>query len=370
MDHYDDAGMQPLRAFPQDKPGYLPREGSWEHDTVNHSDNWSDTIFDILDISNESRLDKSYLLSFFREPFLGALEAAITEASHSGTPWDLELELVTAKGKVIWVRFSGSVVIENDIVVKIRGNLVEIDKYRADETSHHLLKQRHQQLSGFTHILTHNLRTHAYNIMMLAGLADRNKLDAYHADLLDKITMVSDNLIATIEQISGVIKVNENVIESEVLRFEEITGNVLSVMRAELDVHEASIETDFIVPAVFFPRLYLDSILMNLISNSIKYRKEHEEPEVLISTYLDEEKNCVILEYQDNGIGIDLDRYGSKIFGLYKTFTHRPGAHGVGLFLVKTQIESQGGYIVVESKLDVGTIFRIFFKPGTQRLIA
>ncbi|MDB5146845.1 MAG: hypothetical protein JWQ57_865, partial [Mucilaginibacter sp.] len=44
----------------------------------------------------------------------------------------------------------------------------------------------------------------------------------------------------------------------------------------------------------------------------------------------------------------------------------RPGAHGVGLFLVKTQIESQGGYIVVESKPDVGTIFRVFFKPNTQ----
>ncbi|MDB5150801.1 MAG: hypothetical protein JWQ57_4821, partial [Mucilaginibacter sp.] len=324
MDHYGDAGMLRPRSFPQDKPGYLPREGSWEYDAVNHIDTWSETIFDLLEVTDEKRQEKKILLSFFREPFHGALEMALDEALHSGIPWDLEMELVTAKGKTIWVRSCGSAVIENDIIVKVRGTLMEIDKYRADQTSLHLLKQRHQQLSGFTHILTHNLRTYAHNIAMLTDMMERDKLDAFNAELLDKITTVSDSLVTTIEQIADILKINESVIESESLDFEEITGNVLAVMRAELEQHEAIIETDFIVPSVFFPKLYLDSILMNLISNSIKYRKEHEKPEVLISTYFDEEKNCVILEYQDNGIGIDLERYGDKIFGLYKTFTHRP----------------------------------------------
>lgn len=366
MDHYGDAGMLRPRSFPQDKPDYLPREGSWEYDAVNHIDTWSETIFDLLEVTDKQIPEKNYLLNFFREPFLGSLKIALAEALRSGTPWDLEMELVTAKGKTIWVRSCGSAIVENDIVVKVSGTLTGIDKYRADETSLHLLKQRHQQLSGFTHILTHNLRTYANNIAMLTDMMERDKLDAFNAELLDKITIVSDSLVTTIEQISDILKINENVIESELLDFEDVTGSVLAVMRAELDQHEAIIETDFTVPSVFFPKLYLDSILMNLISNSIKYRKEHEKPEILISTYLDEERNCVIMEYQDNGIGIDLERYGDKIFGLYKTFTHRPGAHGVGLFLVKTQVESQGGYIVVESKLDVGTIFRVFFKPDTQ----
>lgn len=349
-----------------DNIGNLPRVGNWEHDVINNLDIWSDKIFDILDIPINTKPDHELIFNCYRQPFLGMMTAAIAKAYKSGESWDLELELLTANRNIIWVRSYGNAIIENNILVKVKGTLMDIDAYRASETSHNLLKRQHNQLSNFTYILTHNLRNYANNISMLTELVERDHLDPYNADLLDKISLVSTNLTATIEQMAAIIKVNENVMESELLNFEEATQAALSVLTAELDLHSASVETDYTVPAISFPRLYLNSILMNLISNSLKYKKENEKPEILISTYFDESKDCIILEYQDNGIGIDLDRNGDKVFGLFKTFTDRPGGNGVGLFLVKAQVESQGGYIVVESKLDIGTIFRIFFKPGVN----
>jgi signal transduction histidine kinase len=294
------------------------------------------------------------------------LKRAIARAHQFGTSWDLELELVTAMHKIIWVRSYGSAVVENEVVVKVTGFLMDIDKYRAKETSFNLLKQQHKQLNAFTHVLTHNLRNHANNISLAISLINVATLEEDNIDLVCKIAQVSENLNTTIDHLSEIIKVNENVVESEDLTFEDRMHSLLSVLQPELDKHQANIQTDFVVPGIIFPRLYLDSILANLVTNSIKYKKELEKPEILISTYYDEEQECIIMEYQDNGIGIDLEKYGDQIFGLYKTFTNRPGAHGVGLFLVKTQVESQGGYIIVESKPDVGTIFRIFFKPDNQ----
>ncbi|UOE50871.1 HAMP domain-containing histidine kinase [Mucilaginibacter sp. SMC90] len=341
-----------------------PRLAHWEHDVISNGDKWSDAIFDILELPVDTEPDHNIIFNAHREPYLGMMKAAVAKAYESGTPWDLELELLTVNRHAIWVRSYGSAVIENNVLVKVKGYLMDIDAYRSDSASHTLLKQQHKQLSSFTHILTHNLRNYAYNISMLTELVERDQLDAYNSSILDKIVSVSGSLTETIEQMSEIIKAKEDVIESEMLNFDEETQRVLDALVAEIELHNASIETDFVVPDILFPKLYLKSILMNLISNSIKYRKENERPEILISTYFDDDKSCLILEYQDNGIGIDLERHGDKIFGLFKTFTSRPGSNGVGLFLVKTQVESQGGYIVVESKPDIGTIFRIFFKPG------
>lgn len=260
------------------------------------------------------------------------------------------------------MRSYGGVVVENDVILKIKGILMDIDKYRARETSFDLLKQQHKQLNTFTHVLTHNLRNHANNISLLTSLIETDELNEDNTDLVNKITHVAENLNSTIDHLSEVIKVNENLVESEPVSFDDSMQSICSLLQAELEQSEVDIQTEFNVPAITFPKLYLESILANLVTNSIKYKKELESPVILISTYRDDEKDCVILEYQDNGIGIDLSKHGDNIFGLYKTFTNRPGAHGVGLFLVKTQVESQGGYIIVESKPDVGTIFRVFFK--------
>jgi signal transduction histidine kinase len=106
---------------------------------------------------------------------------------------------------------------------------------------------------------------------------------------------------------------------------------------------------------------YMESIFYNLISNAIKYQSGDRKLQINISSYPD--GSNVILEVKDNGIGMDLDQSGSKLFGLYQRFHDHVGGKGLGLYLVKTQVEALGGSISVESEVNEGCTFRITF-PG------
>jgi K+-sensing histidine kinase KdpD len=97
-----------------------------------------------------------------------------------------------------------------------------------------------------------------------------------------------------------------------------------------------------------------------LLTNAIKYKSDKREPFVQIT--ITQEINFVCLKVIDNGLGIDLERQGRKIFGMYKTFHKHPDARGVGLFLTKNQVEAMGGKIEVESKVDEGTVFKLFLR--------
>jgi sensor histidine kinase regulating citrate/malate metabolism len=93
----------------------------------------------------------------------------------------------------------------------------------------------------------------------------------------------------------------------------------------------------------------------------MKYKKPDGVLLISNSAYHDDEHNVQVLKYQDNGIGIDMERYGNEVFGLYKTFVNHPGAHDVGLFLIKTELESQKASTSAESQPGEGVTFTITF---------
>ncbi|NBP69504.1 MAG: sensor histidine kinase [Cytophagia bacterium] len=104
---------------------------------------------------------------------------------------------------------------------------------------------------------------------------------------------------------------------------------------------------------------YIDSILYNLISNAIKYRSPDRPCEITLTTRL--QNNSVTLIVKDNGIGIDLDKYGTQLFGLYRRFNTHIEGKGIGLYLVKAQVESLNGSIEVSSVVNEGTTFTVTF---------
>ena len=87
--------------------------------------------------------------------------------------------------------------------------------------------------------------------------------------------------------------------------------------------------------------------------NAIKYRKSGEVPEVCIRK--DETKKQIILSVTDKGIGIDLLKHGDKIFKLYQRFHHNADIKGLGLYLIKSQLEKMNGKIIVDSEQGKGT---------------
>ena len=107
---------------------------------------------------------------------------------------------------------------------------------------------------------------------------------------------------------------------------------------------------------------YLDSIILNLMTNAIKYRSQNKKP--LIHLASEYRNDFVVLKIKDNGLGIDLKQHGSKLFGLYKTFHGNKDARGVGLFITKNQIEAMGGKVEVESEVEKGTTFKVFLNKA------
>ena len=104
---------------------------------------------------------------------------------------------------------------------------------------------------------------------------------------------------------------------------------------------------------------YIESIMLNLITNGIKYCSKNRKPIITVSAK--QHHDYLEIEVQDNGVGIDLKKHGQKLFGMYKTFHGNEDARGIGLFITKNQIDALGGEISVASEIDKGTTFKIKF---------
>jgi PAS domain S-box-containing protein len=218
-----------------------------------------------------------------------------------------------------------------------------------------------QQLEDFAYITSHNLRAPATNINMLVDLLRNNIEPQDKEEYLKRITLSSSVLIETIDTLAEVLKIrNSGSLVKDNNNLQTVFEKVKAELSGIIENAGAVFTVDFAQCAVIaFPKVYFKSIFVNMLTNSIKYADANRPPHISITAFI--ENGRPVLTFADNGIGIDLDRHNDKVFGLYKVFTKRKDAHGVGLFLVKSQVESQGGSIVVDSTLGKGTTFTITF---------
>ncbi|TGL58406.1 PAS domain S-box protein [Leptospira sarikeiensis] len=225
-----------------------------------------------------------------------------------------------------------------------------------------IISEQNDRLSNFTHIVSHNLRTHSGNIGSILDFLNEAETETEKDELISYLKKSSQGLTETIEHLNFVVSIRTNPnIPQENIDLSSAVRKTLQILEREVISTKAEIRLDIQnglevqhVPA------YLDSILLNLISNAIKYREEERTPIIKIKAFKSGQE--IIFRVEDNGKGIDLEKHGSKLFGMYKTFHGNKDAHGVGLFITRNQIESLGGKIDVESKVGVGTRFTVHFQ--------
>ena len=269
-----------------------------------------------------------------------------------------------ANGKNVWQNVSAIPLKKNGVVDKVICTFTDITALKqtreeALETSNMLLVQN-KQLEEFAHITSHNLRAPISNLSLLVSLHRQSKNEQEKEIYVSKIGEVSEHLLNSIDVLANSLKIkNEIHKDREQVKFKEILAQTKQVLSGQIASSRAKITHHFEVDQLLYPRVYLESIFQNLVSNAIKYRDMHRELEINIITST--KGNRTVLEVEDNGIGINLDRHGNKVFGLYKTFHVNKDARGVGLYLVKNQVEAMGGFIEVESKEGKGTKFKITF---------
>ncbi len=241
---------------------------------------------------------------------------------------------------------------------------------RQNETLEEEVKKRtrelvayNQQLEQFAFISGHNLRAPAARIFGLGNLLNKMEPGSEERELIiQKIIKETEELDHVVKDLNTILDIRRD--QTAMLTDVDLEESVEQIrINLAREIHETNthIITDFTeVSKVHSIRPYIHSILINLISNSIKYRFPGRPPLILIQSFLLEDHIHIV--FRDNGLGIDLSVSKDKLFSLYHRFHNHVEGKGMGLYLVKTQVMTLGGRIEVASEVNHGTTFHVYFK--------
>lgn len=224
------------------------------------------------------------------------------------------------------------------------------------------LTQNNKDLKQFSYITSHNLRAPLSNLIGLLNLIEDIPIESEElSEIIDGFSKSTQMLNETINDLVKVIIIKDNPsVTKENVNLNEVISTILNQLNFLIAVKKPSIVLNLEAETIFTNKPYLESILQNLTTNSLKYNDENRPLEITITSKISNNSTQII--FKDNGIGIDLERNKNKLFGLYQRFHDYPDSKGLGLYLVKSQVDSMGGFITAESQVGVGTSFEITFK--------
>jgi PAS domain S-box-containing protein len=223
------------------------------------------------------------------------------------------------------------------------------------------LKFKNEQLDEFTQIVSHNLRAPAGNIVSLSAFLAQEQDQQEQAKILELLKQSGANILTTLSELNEVLKIKQSKnVEKQLLRFTDLYEKACLILNAQITASKATLMADFSeADEIEYPHIYLESIFLNLMSNALKYHDTIRPLKLSLKTMWLDGRIC--LEVADTGLGINLERYGHQIFKMRKTFHHHPDSRGIGLFMIKNQVEAMGGAITVISQEGVGSTFRVVF---------
>lgn len=301
-----------------------------------------------------------------------AASRQISEGYASGQPFTAEVLNFKKNGDEFWVRLEVTP-IKDPAGNLIRYIAIQTDvtaQRKADESQARLTQELYRQnrdLQQFTYIVSHNLRAPVANVMGLANLLhDLDKSSENFAltlHNLDKSILAIDAVLKDLSEILS-IGFTKDTVNMETVELARICQEALDSLQESLTAFGAEVQVE--VPPgtrVFGNKAYLFSIFHNLLSNAIKYRSTERQLHINIRVAVNQK--WVVLFFSDNGLGFDDKKAADKVFKLYKRFHRNIEGRGIGLFLVKTQVDAMGGEIEVTSAVNVGTRFLIHLRTGT-----
>jgi PAS domain S-box-containing protein len=230
------------------------------------------------------------------------------------------------------------------------------------------LTSMNHDLDNFVYIASHDLKVPLLNMEALLGIL-RNELVQDNAEsqfLFRKFVHAIKRMKQTIQDITEVAKAQRKLTErTEQVYFAAILEEVEASLENLIHSTEAQIHHDFEQePSLYYSQINLKSIVYNLLANALIYRSPDRTPEIRIRTHSSE--GYSVLTVEDNGLGMNLSRGTDKLFAMFtRLHTHVEGS-GIGLYIVNRLIENQGGKIEVESQVNHGSTFRIFFRKLTE----
>lgn len=332
----------------------------------------NDSIVEYLGYSKEELYNKTFQDITHKDDLkkdLGSMRSLINGEISNYT---MDKRYFHKNGSIVWVKLSVSLV--RDDYGNPQYFISEIHDLSQQKTDHNELKmlldlsrEQNNRLSSFADIVTHNLRTHSSNLSTLVDFLGNE-------DTSSKIGMSENfgylkesvkNLNETVSHLTEVAKIKsinkEEIVSLNLYEYcSRAIYNVSGLAKNIACKIENNIKHEYNVLAI---PAFLDSIILNFLTNALKYSAADRDSVVTLLSKVHED--YVVLMFRDNGLGIDMETHGKDLFKMYKTFHKHKDSRGVGLFITKNHIESLGGKVAVESELGKGTTFSVSLRKGT-----
>lgn len=346
----------------------------WDWDVINDSfyvAEGFETLFGYKgpDIGTRQSLWTNRIHPDDREKALESLEAAVVSKD---SIWKAEYRFLKQNGEYAYVRDRGFAIRnESGRAIRMVGAMRDISERikaaaKLEELNRDLsaytneLVSTNSGLQQFSYIISHNLRSPVANIMALTTyLRDETNTPETNQELYNALDKSVELLNGVIVDLNTILTVKNEVSDKkEQIKLSSLLFDIQLSIQNLIDQSQAKIMIDFTeADELHSLKSYLHSIFINLISNSIKYAQPGVIPLITIKS----ERNVrgILIRFKDNGMGIDLEKKRDQVFGLYKRFHENIKGKGMGLFMVKTQVETLGGEITVESEVNKGAEFSI-----------
>jgi len=278
--------------------------------------------------------------------------------------FNFENRYVKKSGEIVWLSWTSHPVDDDQLIFAIAKDITHKKRLETERNallSH--LTRINKDLKQLTYTTSHDLRSPVNNLLAVFNMIDIKRInDGETLALIEILKSAGENLKQTLNNYVDVLTKND-IAHSNVedVDLHESLNVVIQSIGSLVETSKATIHTNFsTVRHITFNRPNLESVFLNLITNSIKYARPDSLP--VISIYSEKVNDLNQITVSDNGLGFDMEKVKGKIFGLHQKFHNHTDSKGVGLYLVHSHVTNGGGHIDVQSKINGGTKFILSFK--------
>lgn len=323
----------------------------------------------LSNLLRQAEADKNKLLTEQNEQLERMVVARTKEISEQSDQMQMQSEEIATQRDALAMQNkklieAQNIIEEQNKKIQARNDYLKLEvgkRTQELQNANEELIRQNNQLEQFAFMTAHNLRAPLARILGLANVLRLTQDPNDNVRIMTDMENATRDMDEAIRELNAILDIDKHTSNIQEVNLHEALLRVTKTLEREVEETKASIQADFKEASTLMAvQTYIESILYNLISNAIKYRKPGSNPIIQLKTSQTELRIC--LEITDNGLGIDLDKHRSNIFNLYKRFHLHTEGKGLGLYLVKAQISALGGEINVESTPGNGSTFLLYFK--------
>lgn len=280
-----------------------------------------------------------------------------------GNSFKTEIKMRTYEGTVFYARAQGKAIKnEKGNIIGIRGVFqnIEVEKKQTLRLQESLkfIDGHNKWLHQLAHIVSRNLNAQICNLQLTSRLIDLENLTEDQEELMSNIKSINNNLECTLRHLNTIATLQSVDKESKLLSIQNVYNEVVTKIKESIYYQRAIFYTEFSeVEVIKYIPTYLKNILTHLIINALK--NKHPEREIEINVFTYEEYGNKYLVVKDNGIGLSQQKREYLMSRTYKTYSYGEDKPGLGIFLIKSQVEAIGGSLLIESKEGKGAKFTV-----------